>query len=53
MRELMAAFEIHKKAFHQESPTMHIDLPKPIHTLTVGNRIKEGDLTITKYASHP
>jgi hypothetical protein len=48
-RELMRAFELHKKAFHQDSATMHIDLPAPLQRLNIPNRVEEGDLTITKY----
>lgn len=49
MRELMREFEAHKKAFHQESPEMYIELPSVLHRLTVPGRIDQGELTITKY----
>lgn len=49
MRELMREFEAHKKAFHQDSPEMYIELPSVLHRLTVPGRIDQGELTITKY----
>jgi hypothetical protein len=51
MRELMSDFESHKKAFERSSPTMHIDLPKPLARLSIPRRVDQGDLSITKYVS--
>lgn len=44
----MRAFEGHKKAFHRDSPEMHIELPRPLHQLTLKGRVEQGDLTISK-----
>lgn len=44
----MQAFEAHKKAFHKGSPDMHVDLPAPLHELTIQGWVDGGDLLITK-----
>ena len=57
MRVLMQAFESHKKAFKGSSQEMRIDLPAPLHKLTIAEqgeegeflRVEEGELVITKY----
>ncbi|KAH7073280.1 hypothetical protein FB567DRAFT_611506 [Paraphoma chrysanthemicola] len=48
MRELMKAFDAHKKAFHQDSTDMHIDLPRPLHKSNIPGNVEQGDLIITK-----
>ncbi|KAH7078751.1 hypothetical protein BKA63DRAFT_591475 [Paraphoma chrysanthemicola] len=48
MRELMKAFDAHKKAFHQDSTEMHIDLPRPLHQSNIPGKVEQGDLSITK-----
>jgi hypothetical protein len=51
MRELMREFEFHQKAFRGSSPTMHIDLPRPLENLSIARRVEHGDLSITKFVS--
>jgi hypothetical protein len=51
MRELMRDFEMHKKAFHKDSPEMYIELPSVLNRLTVPGKVDQGELTITKYVS--
>lgn len=48
MRYVMRQFENHKRAFHGASLDMSIDLPDPLHKLSIDGKIEEGDLTITK-----
>ena len=49
MRKVMADFEGHKKAFHQDSDDMHIDLPEPLNKLNIPGKVENGDLLITKF----
>lgn len=48
MRHIMRQFEGHKRAFHGASSNMLIELPNPLHNLSIDEIIDEGELTITK-----
>lgn len=48
MRQVMRQFEGHKRAFHGASSDMRIDLPDPLHKVSIDGKIEDGELTITK-----
>ena len=48
MRQVMKAFDAHKKIFSNSVPEVKLDLPKP---LNIPGKIVEGELTITQYVS--
>jgi len=53
MRFVMKQFDVYKKNFHATSPSKKIDLPEPIHKISIPGKVKDGELTITKYDLQP
>ncbi|KAF2188028.1 actin-like ATPase domain-containing protein [Zopfia rhizophila CBS 207.26] len=49
MRILMKRFDALKKQFHSGSEDRHVDLPKPLHNLTIPGKVNSGEITITCY----
>ncbi|KIY02396.1 uncharacterized protein Z520_02534 [Fonsecaea multimorphosa CBS 102226] len=47
MRQLMKSFDVLKKGFHKNNRDMALDLPPPLHNLTLDNRVDCGEIKIT------
>ncbi|OQV06071.1 hypothetical protein CLAIMM_10703 [Cladophialophora immunda] len=47
MRQLMKSFDVLKKQFHKNHRDMALDLPPPLHNLTLDNRVDCGEIKIT------
>ncbi|OAP64492.1 hypothetical protein AYL99_00464 [Fonsecaea erecta] len=47
MRQLMKSFDVLKKQFHKNHRDMALDLPEPLHNLTLDNRVDGGEIKIT------
>jgi len=47
MRELMKSFDVLKKQFHKAHRDMALDLPEPLHNLTLDTRVDGGEIKIT------
>jgi hypothetical protein len=48
MRQLMESFDVLKKQFHKDHRDMPLDLPHPLHNLTLDTRVNGGMIIITK-----
>ncbi|OAL29037.1 hypothetical protein AYO22_02473 [Fonsecaea multimorphosa] len=48
MRQLMKSFDVLKKGFHKNNRDMALDLPPPLHNLTLDNRVDCGEIKITR-----
>jgi hypothetical protein len=49
MRELMKKFDGIKRKFRSDYRNMRLDLPDPLHNLTIEGRVRGGEITISKY----
>jgi hypothetical protein len=49
MRFVMKQFEAYKRSFSSTSPPNKIDLPESIGKINIPGKVKDGELTITKY----
>ncbi|OAL26658.1 hypothetical protein AYO20_09999 [Fonsecaea nubica] len=47
MRELMKSFDVLKKQFHKNHRDMALDLPAPLHNLTLEGRVDCGEIKIS------
>jgi hypothetical protein len=53
MRELIKAFDARKKTFSNDVSEVKFDLPTGnLDKLNIPGKLKEGELTITRYVSH-
>jgi hypothetical protein len=48
MRELMKKFDGMKRKFRADYKSMRLDLPKPLHNLSIEGKVREGEITISK-----
>ena len=48
MRELMRQFEIRKKNFCMDTGDSYIDLPAPLHNITIAGKVEEGQIKISR-----
>jgi hypothetical protein len=52
MREIMKAFDPHKRSFPKDGNDMKIDLTEPIlANLSIDGKVVEGEFTITQFDS--
>lgn len=51
MRKLIRLFDAQKKNFTDSSEAVKLDLPEPLHTLSIGDAVREGELTIQPYVT--
>jgi hypothetical protein len=52
MREIMKAFDQHKRSFPKDGQDMKIDLTEPIlANLSIDGKVVEGEFTITQFDS--
>lgn len=47
MREVIRVFESRKSHFREGAKDFRFDLPMPLEYLTVGDKVKEGEVTVT------
>lgn len=48
MREVMKEFDKFKRDFPKKNREMKMDLPEPLDKITIGTKVIEGELTITR-----
>lgn len=46
MRGLVKVFDAEKKEFSNSRKAIKLDLPKPLDTLSIGDAVVEGELTV-------
>ncbi len=49
LRSLIRQFEAQKKLFQGLPGDIKLDMPPPLNKLTIDGRVREGELTITRY----
>jgi hypothetical protein len=48
IRRLVESFVIKKHAFSSSTQSVRIDLPEPLNALDLGDRVRQGELTISR-----
>lgn len=47
MRAIIKEFDVKKRLFSNETDEVHLDLPSPLQSLNIPNRVTSGDLKLT------